>query len=84
MTGDALVLIDEADVFLEARNSTEIARNALGKKTTLDYGRKDGDSRSDLIRLHSISFQLTHSLAPLYLDHLIFPNILFRLKFVSC
>jgi len=31
-TWDALVLIDEADVFLEARNSTEIARNALGKK----------------------------------------------------
>ena len=30
--GDALVLIDEADVFLEARTSTEIARNALGKK----------------------------------------------------
>jgi len=28
-TWDALVLIDEADVFLEARNSTEIARNAL-------------------------------------------------------
>ena len=24
-------MIDEADVFLEARNSTEIARNALGK-----------------------------------------------------
>ena len=31
IVGDALVLIDEADVFLEARNSTEIARNALGK-----------------------------------------------------
>ena len=31
MAGDALVLIDEADVFLEARNSTEIARNALGE-----------------------------------------------------
>ncbi len=31
LLGDALVLIDEADVFLEARNSTEIARNALGK-----------------------------------------------------
>ena len=31
IAGDALVLIDEADVFLEARNSTEIARNALGK-----------------------------------------------------
>jgi len=28
-TWDALVLIDEADVFLEARNSTEIQRNAL-------------------------------------------------------
>jgi DNA replication protein DnaC len=28
-TWDALVLIDEADVFLEARNSTEIERNAL-------------------------------------------------------
>lgn len=28
-TWDALILIDEADVFLEARNSTEIARNAL-------------------------------------------------------
>jgi hypothetical protein len=26
---DALVLIDEADIFLEARNSTEIQRNAL-------------------------------------------------------
>ena len=28
-TWDALVLIDEADIFLEARNSTEIQRNAL-------------------------------------------------------
>jgi DNA replication protein DnaC len=28
-TWDALVLIDEADLFLEARNSTEIQRNAL-------------------------------------------------------
>jgi SpoVK/Ycf46/Vps4 family AAA+-type ATPase len=28
-TWDALVLIDEADVFLEARNSTELQRNAL-------------------------------------------------------
>ena len=28
-TWDALVLIDEADVFLEARNSSEIQRNAL-------------------------------------------------------
>jgi SpoVK/Ycf46/Vps4 family AAA+-type ATPase len=28
-TWDALVLIDEADVFLEARSSTEIERNAL-------------------------------------------------------
>lgn len=28
-TWDALVLIDEADIFLEARNSTEIHRNAL-------------------------------------------------------
>ena len=28
-TWDALVLIDEADIFLEARNSTEIERNAL-------------------------------------------------------
>lgn len=44
MTGDALVLIDEADVFLEARNSTEIARNALGEKSILDHGRKDRNS----------------------------------------
>jgi hypothetical protein len=29
-TWDALVLIDEADLFLEARKSTEIERNALG------------------------------------------------------
>jgi len=28
-TWDALVLIDEADIFLEARSSTEIERNAL-------------------------------------------------------
>jgi len=28
-TWDALVLLDEADIFLEARNSTEIQRNAL-------------------------------------------------------
>ena len=28
-TWDALVLIDEADIFLEARTSTEIQRNAL-------------------------------------------------------
>ena len=35
--GDALVLIDEADVFLEARNSTEIARNALGKNLLTTY-----------------------------------------------
>merc|ERR1712029_488175 len=28
-TWDALVLIDEADIFLEARSSTEIQRNAL-------------------------------------------------------
>ena len=28
-TWDALVLIDEADIFLEARNSSEIQRNAL-------------------------------------------------------